>query len=122
MTVRFEREYETGAADLWSALTEPDRLARWFAEVSGDLRPGGRVSITFDDGTEAMEIVTCEPPTTLVVRWLHAAYPASEVTATVHPRGDAALLVLEHRGLPGEKEPAYEEGWAEHLDLLAKDL
>ena len=33
--------YDTDLADLWSAITEPDRLARWVATVEGDLRLGG---------------------------------------------------------------------------------
>ena len=39
--VRIEDRYETDIDDLWSALTDPVRLARWHGEVSGDLRPGG---------------------------------------------------------------------------------
>mgnify|MGYP002779413394 CR=1 FL=1 len=35
------RPYPAPAADVWAALTEPDRLRRWFLPVSGDLRPGG---------------------------------------------------------------------------------
>ena len=38
-----EDRYDTDIDDLWSALTDPRRLARWVAEVDGDLRLGGRV-------------------------------------------------------------------------------
>ena len=38
--VRVEDVYDTSPGDLWSALTEPARLARWVAVVSGDLRRG----------------------------------------------------------------------------------
>ena len=31
--VRVEDVYDTDIADLWSAITEPDRLARWIATV-----------------------------------------------------------------------------------------
>jgi uncharacterized protein YndB with AHSA1/START domain len=31
--VRMEDRYDTGIDDLWSALTEPHRLARWIADV-----------------------------------------------------------------------------------------
>ena len=41
--VRVEDVYDTDIADLWSAITEPDRLARWIATVEGDLRIGGMV-------------------------------------------------------------------------------
>ncbi|NUR06006.1 MAG: hypothetical protein HOQ45_03235 [Nocardioidaceae bacterium] len=39
-TVRLEDRFDTDVDDLWSALTEPDRLARWLGAVDGDLRPG----------------------------------------------------------------------------------
>jgi Activator of Hsp90 ATPase homolog 1-like protein len=39
--VRIEDRYDTGIDDLWSALTDPRRLAGWYGEVTGDLRPGG---------------------------------------------------------------------------------
>ena len=33
--VRMEDRYDTDIGDLWSALTEPRRLARWYGEVEG---------------------------------------------------------------------------------------
>jgi uncharacterized protein YndB with AHSA1/START domain len=36
------RVYDTTVEDLWDALTNPERLPRWFLPVSGDLRLGGR--------------------------------------------------------------------------------
>ena len=39
--VRMEDRFDTAIDDLWSALTDPGRLARWFGQVEGDLRPGG---------------------------------------------------------------------------------
>ena len=33
--------YRTSVADLWSAVTEPDRLARWLGRVTGDLHEQG---------------------------------------------------------------------------------
>src|SRR5215471_17903165 len=41
--VRMEDRFDTDIDDLWSAITEPSRLARWYAQVDGDLRPGGEV-------------------------------------------------------------------------------
>ncbi|NUS51326.1 MAG: hypothetical protein HOQ22_09850 [Nocardioidaceae bacterium] len=38
--MRLEDRFDTDVDDLWSALTEPDRLARWLGAVDGDLRPG----------------------------------------------------------------------------------
>src|ERR1700728_4692391 len=39
--VRMEDRFDTDIDDLWSALTDPGRLARWYGHVEGDLRPGG---------------------------------------------------------------------------------
>ena len=35
--IRVEELYDTHIDDLWEACTDPERLARWIAEVSGDL-------------------------------------------------------------------------------------
>ena len=42
-----EGRYDTDIDDLWSALTDPQRLARWIAEVEGDLHLGGVFRATF---------------------------------------------------------------------------
>src|SRR6201996_4834576 len=39
--VRIEDRYDTGIDDLWSAIIDPDRLARWYGRVESDLRLGG---------------------------------------------------------------------------------
>jgi uncharacterized protein YndB with AHSA1/START domain len=39
--VRMEDRFNTGIDDLWSAFTDPRRLARWVGEFGGDLRLGG---------------------------------------------------------------------------------
>src|ERR1022692_3308508 len=36
--VRMQDRFDTDIDDLWSALTDPRRLARWMGEVEGDLR------------------------------------------------------------------------------------
>lgn len=36
------RTYDTDIEDLWDALTNPDRIPRWFMPVTGDLRLGGQ--------------------------------------------------------------------------------
>ena len=45
--IRMEDRYDTTPDDLWSALTDPRRLARWVADVEGDLRLGGEIRATF---------------------------------------------------------------------------
>jgi hypothetical protein len=45
--VRMQDRYDTDIDDLWSALTDPRRLARWLGEVEGDARLGGEFRFHF---------------------------------------------------------------------------
>ncbi len=66
--VRIEDRYDTDIDELWSALTEPRRLARWIAEVEGDLRPGGQFRARFTSGWQGTgRVEACEPPRRLLV-------------------------------------------------------
>lgn len=53
------QDYPTGIDDVWDAATNPERIARWFLPVSGDLRVGGRYQLT---GNASGEILSCTPP------------------------------------------------------------
>src|SRR6476660_4117412 len=67
--VRLEDRFDTHIDDLWSALTDPGRLARWLGEFEGDLRLGGEFRARFFssgwEGTGRVE--ACEPPRHLLV-------------------------------------------------------
>jgi uncharacterized protein YndB with AHSA1/START domain len=62
--VRIEDRFGIGIDDLWSALTDPGRLARWYGQVEGDLRPGGEFRLHVEsadlDATGRVEV--CDPP------------------------------------------------------------
>ncbi len=60
------RIYDTDQADLWNALTSPERLPRWFLPVEGDLRPGGRYQLKGNAGGRTTH---CEPPAFLGLTW-----------------------------------------------------
>src|ERR1700692_3549543 len=47
--VRIEDRYDTDIDDLWSAITDPDRLARWHGRIAGDLRLGGEFRLSTAD-------------------------------------------------------------------------
>lgn len=53
------RTYDTTVEDLWDALTTPERLARWFLPVEGDLEPGGRYRL---EGNASRTIDRCRRP------------------------------------------------------------
>src|SRR4029453_16164082 len=49
---RMEDAFDTDARGVWSAVTDPQRRARWVAQVCGDLRLGGAFRATFTSGWE----------------------------------------------------------------------
>src|SRR6478752_8890915 len=61
--VRIEDRYDTTIDDLWAAITEPDRLARWYGQVEGDLQLGGafRMYLAADDIESTGRVEACEP-------------------------------------------------------------
>ena len=123
--IRMEDRYDTDVADLWSALTRPDRLARWLGEFEGDLRVGGEYKARFFasgwEGTGHVE--ECEPPHSLRVVNRGTDAPdehAIEVTLTAD--GDQTVLVLEERGMPLDLLSAYGAGIQVHIEDLAAYL
>lgn len=64
--VTLERSYDTTVNDLWDAVTNVERLPRWFLPVSGDLKLGGRYQF---EGNAGGTITDCEPPRFLAATW-----------------------------------------------------
>ncbi|MEJ7628807.1 MAG: SRPBCC family protein [Nocardioidaceae bacterium] len=126
LAVRLERRYESDVDDLWSALTQPARLARWFADVTGDLRLGGEFLIVFDADDPSQRtsgsILECRPAERLAVSWRIEGEPTSMVTVDLAADGDGARLVLEEQWLPESQAAGYGAGWHAYLEQLAADL
>jgi uncharacterized protein YndB with AHSA1/START domain len=86
------RTYDTTVEDLWDALTTPERLARWFYPVEGDLEQGGRYRL---EGNASGTIDRCEPPRALALTW-EMGPATSWVSVRLAPAGERARLTLEH--------------------------
>jgi len=74
MTDNIERTIviEAPIAIVWRTITEPDQIARWFADrVELDARPGGHGTLFFDEKNHAAPLVVdrFEPPTLFSYRW-----------------------------------------------------
>jgi uncharacterized protein YndB with AHSA1/START domain len=132
--VHIEDRYDTNIDDLWSAITKSDRLARWYGQVEGDLRPGGafRIYIAADDIESTGRVEACEPPRRLLVttRETDESYrkgqgvpPFDEsLEATLTADGDQTILVIEVRGMPLDKIAFYGAGNQIHVENLAAYL
>jgi uncharacterized protein YndB with AHSA1/START domain len=123
--VRMEDRFNTDIDDVWSALTDPSRLARWYGEVEGDLQLGGefraRLFASGWEGTGRVE--ECEPPQRLLVLTRQANKPDEQVIeATLTADGDETILVWEERGMPLDLVAAYGAGVQVHVEDLAAYL
>jgi uncharacterized protein YndB with AHSA1/START domain len=122
--VRVEDRYDTDIDDLWSALTDPRRLARWIGEVEGDLRPGGEYRFHFyasgSEGTGRVE--ACEPPRRLLLAHGLNQPDVKVIEATLAADGDQTILVVEERGMPLHLLAAYGAGVQVHVEDLAAHL
>jgi len=122
--VRMEDRFDTDIDDLWSALTDPRRLARWLGHVEGDLRLGGEFRARFTSEWEGTwRVEACEPPQRLVVLTKATSQRDEHVIeATLAADGDRAILVIEERGMPLDQLADYGSGWQVHVEDLAAHL
>jgi len=111
--------------DVWSALTDPLRLARWMGEVEGDLRLGGEFHARFFasgwEGTGRVE--ACEPPRRLLLLTTEPDEPDEHVIeVTLAAEGDQTILVWEERRMPLDQIAAYGAAIQVHVEDLAAHL
>ena len=86
------RTYDTDRKDLWDALTNRERIPRWFLPIEGDLKPGGRYQLK---GNAGGTITRCDAPHALDVTWEFAG-AISWVTVRLEAQGKRTQLTLEH--------------------------
>jgi len=144
-TIAREILIEAPTEVVWATITEPDQIARWFADrVELDLRPAGEGKLVFDPGSTGQKVTvplvveTVDPPRRLAYRWSQpdgeAATPANSVLVefTLTAEGEERTrLRVQETGLDGldwsdEAKDAYAEdhndGWAHHFGRLAELL
>lgn len=108
--IRLQRDYAAPIGDVWDALTNPERIGRWFLPISGEYRLGGRYQF---EGNAGGEIVACERPHRLKVTWVYGETPSaadvSEVELRLAAIDDATTrFELEHTAVVPE------DRWAEY--------
>ena len=122
---RIQDRFNTDIDDLWSALTEPRRLARWIGEVEGDLRLGGEFRARFFasgwEGTGCVQ--ACVPPRRLLLLTEQPGQSDEHVIeVTLAADGEQTTLVWEERGMPLDHLAAYGAGIQVHVEDLAAHL
>src|SRR5436305_891101 len=91
VSVLLRRSYDAPISDVWDAMTQPERIKRWFLPISGELRVGGSFQL---EGNAGGQILTCEPPRLLRVTF---GGPTSVVEVRLSAQGECeTVLELEH--------------------------
>lgn len=98
------RTYGTDQADLWDALTNAERIPRWFLPVSGELKVGGRYQT---EGNAGGVVEECDAPARFAVTW-EMGPQVSWLSITLTADDDGTQLELAHEA------PVAPEFWEQY--------
>lgn len=90
VSVTVSRTYTADAGDVWDAVTNPERIPRWFYPISGDLKAGGTFQL---EGNAGGDIRECNKPAHLQVTF---GGPESIVDVRLSEEGGRTTLELTH--------------------------
>lgn len=125
--IELRREYPDPIEDVWSALTDPERTARWIGTWTGETGVGNTImlSMTAEEGSEPGPAVIreCDPPKRLVMDLHNTGEPTWRVELTLTPRGEGTVLDFVHRmPKPDWDTSDIAKGWHFYLDRLSASL
>jgi uncharacterized protein YndB with AHSA1/START domain len=123
--VRIEDRLDATIDEVWSALTDPARLAQWYGEVEGDLREGGEYRArVFASGWEGTGTITaCEPPRRFTTVSREPGRPIDAVhEVTLTADGEQTVIVYENQSVPPDLLWAYGVGEQIHIEDLGLHL
>ncbi|MBE1874553.1 SRPBCC family protein [Myceligenerans pegani] len=89
------RRYDAERADVWDAVTTAERLPRWFAPVTGELRLGGRYQI---EGNASGTVESCVAPESFGISWEFGG-GTSWVTVSLTEADGGTVLELTHESV-----------------------
>lgn len=123
--VRIKRRLDATVEEVWSALTDAERLADWYGKVEGDLRVGGtfrgRLFASGWEGTGRIEV--CEPARRLVTVSRDPDVPFDDSTEVrLTAQGEHTTLGVQQHGIPLDMLWAYGAGLQIHVEDLAGHL
>lgn len=88
------RSYDATIDEVWDACTTADRISRWLAPITGDLRPGGNFQL---EGNAGGDILRCEKPHLLKVTWVMGEGMPTELEVRISRDPDGGtVLELDH--------------------------
>lgn len=122
--LQFRRSWPDPIEDVWAALTEPDRMARWIGTYEGERRVGGSGTFTMTHEEtpigEPMRIVECAAPHRLVVDW--DTEEGWRVQLDLSREGEETVLLFTQVFAAGTEVTDYVLGWHWYLDRFAAEV
>ncbi|WP_243059719.1 SRPBCC family protein [Nocardioides sp. SR21] len=120
-----ERTFRAPIDDVWAAVTEPERMARWIGTWTGDsatrrvhfrmLFEGGDP----DDAGEEVDIRECDPPRRLAVT-THAGGQSWQLELDLSEADGVTTLVFTQPAVDGAEAENVGPGWEYYLDRLVR--
>ena len=105
--VTLSRSYATAVENLWDAVTNSERIPRWFSGISGELALGGRYQL---EGNAGGVITACEALSHYELTWEFAG-DVSWVEVRLPDGGNGTVrLALTHTALLSEHWDVYGPG------------
>lgn len=120
--VRIEDRLDAAVDDVWSAITDPARLARWYGDVEGDLRLGGefQANVHMSGWQGTGRITECDPPRRLATVSKEPEDSTEGLhTVTLAADGAQTIVVYENCSVPVDLLWAYGVGEQLHVEDLA---
>lgn len=115
-----ERTFDAPIDDVWAAVTEPERMARWIGTWSGDpatKRVAFRMLFEDGDSSEDVEIRECDPPRRLAVT-TYAGEFSWQLELDLSERNGVTTLVFTQPGIDPAQAGDTGPGWEYYLDRL----
>jgi uncharacterized protein YndB with AHSA1/START domain len=120
--LRFVRSFDASITEVWQAITDSDRLARWAFPGTLEQRVGGSVRFDYGDAGEGLgTVLRWDEPTLLEYEWgegetrWHIRFALSE------SESGGTTLTFDHL-LPDATRAEFAAGWHWHLDRLTTVL
>ncbi len=105
--VTLSRSFATTVDDLWDAVTNAERIPRWFLPISGELEPGGRYQL---EGNAGGVVTACERPSHFAITWEFGGDVSWVEVRCADEGAGRARLTLTHTALLSEHWDTYGPG------------
>lgn len=124
--VRFERLFSHDINAVWSAITDPEKMAIWFTDIEMDFAEGGKMIIYFKDADRTKtygRVIRIETGKVFEFAWENEDGPDEIATWELFPAANnSCRLVFTYKRQFDQYAKTVPAGWHILLDQLAEML